>query len=126
MTDSLPIRVLLIDDEQSVLLSLAGFLEDCDFDVFLASDASQALKVLETERCDVAIVDIRLPGINGDDLIVQIHQANPSMKFLIYTGSVNFEISSAIENLGIRPGHVFYKPLEDMNLLIDAINMTCS
>ena len=59
MTEASPIRVLVVDDERSILLSLAEFLEDYDFEVSLASDAAEALKILETHSQGISYIQLK-------------------------------------------------------------------
>ena len=66
------IRVLIIDDETSIRQSLKGFFEDYEFKVKTTSSAEEAIKTLKTETFDAAIVDLRLPGMNGDLFILKI------------------------------------------------------
>jgi len=103
-------RVLVIDDEPFIRESLAGFLEDCDFEVLTADSAENALEVLKSTTVHIAIVDLRLPGMNGDALIQEIHRSMPAVRFLIHTGSVDYHLSRELQRIGIRSEHVFYKP----------------
>jgi len=112
-------RVLVVDDEPSVRKSLVGFLEDHDFDVMSASSAEEALELSLDHSYAVAVVDIRLPGMDGDALIRQMHRHSPDTRFLIYTGSVNYYISPELEGMGMQQEHVLRKPLADMSILIE-------
>lgn len=122
MTDKSSARVIVIEDEPSVRNSLAGFLEDYDFDVFIAESAEQALEVMGEESFHVALVDIRLPGINGDVFIIKAHGRAPLMRFIIYTGSVDYRLSKDLQNIGITPEHLILKPQRDLTIFVDMIN----
>ena len=74
------IRVLVVDDEEMILLNLAVFLEDDGFTVFSASSGEAALELLSRETVDVAIVDIRLPGMDGNTLILEAHKLYPETR----------------------------------------------
>jgi len=115
------IKVLIIDDEPFIRESLAGFLEDGDFDVSSADSAEQALDLLRKNPYDIAIVDLRLPGMNGDVFIQEINRISPQIRFLIHTGSVDYRLSSELLAVGIRPDHVFYKPQHDLTLFVKKI-----
>ena len=116
-----PVRVLVIDDDQSVRDSLVNFLDDLGFEASSAHSAEDALGVLERGPQDVAIVDIRLPGASGDAVILQAHEACSGLRFLIYTGSVGYTLPQALEEVGMRPEHVFHKPLADLTELVEAV-----
>ncbi len=115
-------RVLVLDDDESIRNSLCLFLEDCDFDISPASNAEQALQILEGNPHDVALVDIRLPEIDGETFILRAYQIDPKLVFLIYTGSVHYRVSSALEEIGVDAKRVFLKPLPDLNALADKIH----
>ena len=115
------IRVLVVDDEPAIRKSLVSFLEDYDFQVFSAKSSEQALKILSSVPCQVAIVDLRLPGINGDTMILNAKNLYPSLRFLIHTGSVNFQLSADLTAVGIRQEHLIVKPQYDLSVFIKAI-----
>ncbi len=121
MTDNSLVRVLVVEDEPSVRHSLKGFLEDYEFVVFTAESAEGALELLAKEPCHAAIVDIRLPGINGDAMILKTHEMIPGMRYIIYTGSADYHLSEGLKNIGIRHEHVFFKPQQDLSVFVAAI-----
>jgi CheY-like chemotaxis protein len=115
------IKVLVVDDEIAVCSNVAAFLEDEGFTVFSAASGEEALDLLLKQKIDVAIIDIRLPGIDGDTLILRAHEILPELKFLIHTGSTNFSVSRSIEDIGVKEEQVFRKPLLDMSVLTKGI-----
>jgi len=121
MTDRVPIRVLVVDDEASIRVSLGSYLEDRDFDVFLAESAEESLDLLKRESLDLIVVDIRLPEMDGNTLILQVHHIQPAVQFLIHTGSTNYQVPASLAEIGIRTEDVFVKPVPDMNTIADAI-----
>ncbi len=117
-----PVKVLVVDDEPGVRDSLSDFLDDYEFDVFAAESAEQALKIIDSENLDIAIVDLRLPGISGDTMILQAHSIKPEMKFLIHTGSVDYRMPAELKAIGMGSENLFLKPIPDLTVIIDAIN----
>ena len=115
------VKILVIDDEPFIRESLVGFLEDCDYDVSSAESAEQALHLLRETPYNVAIVNLRLPGMNGDMFIQEINRLVPQIRFLIHTGSVDYRLSKKLLDIGVRPDHVFYKPQHDLMLFVDTI-----
>ena len=116
-----PLKVLIIDDETSIRQSLKSFFEDYEFVVTTASSAEKAEDILEKEEFDAAIVDLRLPGMNGDAFILKVHHKYPKMVFLIYTGSVNFHLTEELNAIGIFKELIFLKPLADLTVLINKV-----
>jgi len=115
------IHVLVVDDEPSIRNSLVEFLEDCQFTVSAADSAEGALDQIARLPIDVAIVDIRLPKLDGDSLILLAHQLRPRMRFLIHTGSVEYKLTDELKAFGISNEHVFLKPQMDLSVFREGI-----
>lgn len=116
-----PINVLIVDDDLSILTGLCNYLEDEGFYVQCARSGEEAMEILEKERFHVAVVDMRLPGMDGNTLIKTVHQLYSEMKFLIYTGSTEYDLSVSLKELGMRSEDVICKPLPDQIIIADAI-----
>lgn len=119
--DHSKIRVIVVDDESAIRASLAGYLEDFEFDVSSAGSAEEALEMLEKEPFHVAIIDLRLPGMSGDALIVEAHRMVPSMRFIIHTGSAAFHLPEELRCAGVLGDHIFLKPMADMTSMVEAV-----
>ncbi len=115
------IRILVVDDEASVCQSLVGYLEDANFDVASADTGEEAMRLAVEKSFDVAIIDLRLPEMSGEALILQIHKMVPSLRFMIHTGSVGYRLSAELRQIGILPTHVFLKPMDDLNEIVTGI-----
>lgn len=116
-----PLRVLLIDDDKAVRASLRAYLEDEGFQVRTAGAAGEALAMLCAEPVDVAIVDIRLPEMDGASLILRAHELATGAKFVIYTGSVSYRLPESLACIGMTQQDVMNKPARSLQLLTDAI-----
>lgn len=121
MMEHSQIRILVVDDESAIRASLAGYLEDYEFDVSSAGSAEDALEMLEKESFHVAIIDLRLPGMSGDALILKAHRMFPSMSFIIHTGSAAYHLPEELTYAGVRQDHIFLKPMPDMSLMVEAV-----
>ena len=122
MTMDKPVKVLVVDDEPGIRESLSDFLDEYDFDVFSAESAEQALEIVESENLDIAIVDLRLPGISGDTMILRSHSLKPEMKFFIHTGAVDYRLPDELKAIGMGSESLFLKPIPDLTVIVDAIN----
>ncbi|MEZ4526220.1 MAG: response regulator [Desulfobacterales bacterium] len=120
MKDS-PLRILVVDDEDTIRLNLEAFLEDENCLVRSADNVADALKELASHPFDAGIIDIRLPDRDGNTLILEAHRMHPEMKFIIHTGSAGYTLPEPLAAIGITSKQVFVKPVGDMNLLIEAI-----
>ncbi len=113
--------VLVVDDEPGLLKSLVAFLEDEDFIVFSASSGEAALNFLEREKIDAVIVDMRLPGIDGNEVIVAAQKLGTTPHFLIHTGSTDYHLPDSLKELNFPKENIFLKPLPDISILSETI-----
>ncbi|MFH1756126.1 MAG: response regulator, partial [Candidatus Latescibacterota bacterium] len=80
------IKLLLVDDETEFLDSTSKALSRRGFDVKTAVNGDLALKILQIEEFDAAVLDIKMPGIPGDQLFKKIQLQWPEMPMIILTG----------------------------------------
>ena len=121
MSDYSTTHVLVIDDEPAICASLSAFLEDYGFQASTAESAEEALDLMKSNTYDICIVDLRLPGMSGEDLILQAKERYPTQKHIIYTGSISYNLSDKLKAQGMRPEHVFLKPIRVLSLLVKCI-----
>ncbi|KLU60322.1 alginate biosynthesis transcriptional regulatory protein AlgB [Peptococcaceae bacterium CEB3] len=81
-----PVRVLLVDDEASFVYFLSARLERRGFDVAACASGEDGLFELSRREFDVAILDLRLPGLNGLDLLEQMKGMLPEIEVIMLTG----------------------------------------
>lgn len=67
-------KVLVVDDEPNILISLEFLMQQAGFDVITAEDGEQALAHVQQTRPDLILLDISLPGISGFDVLEQLRQ----------------------------------------------------
>jgi DNA-binding NtrC family response regulator len=105
-----PTRVLVVDDEESVLLTLCANLELEGFDVLSASDAKQALELAEREDFDVLLTDVRMSGMNGIELFREMKKRRPELRVIAMTAFAG----EALLDQGIQEGvyTVLRKPFD--------------
>jgi DNA-binding NtrC family response regulator len=113
--------ILIVDDEPMVCSALADFLRDYKFQVATVNTAEDALQMMNTSHFEVIIVDLRLPGINGEHLIQKAHLKDPEAKFLIHTALTDYSLSNELIRIGIEPKQIFLKPLFNITLFLDTI-----
>ncbi len=114
-------KIIIVDDEEAIRLSFSAYLEDLGFEIITAASAEEALKVFNSFQADLAIVDIRLPKMDGNQLIKKMQELDDRIKFLIHTGSVYYQLPAELSDIGIRPEQILIKPLNDINILMAAI-----
>lgn len=95
-------RVLLVDDELSVLKALRRVLSDEICEVLIASDAGQALQLLETEAVQLIISDQRMPGMGGAELLREVKQRHPDIIRIMLTGLADIDaVMQVVEEIGV-------------------------
>lgn len=110
-----PIRILLVDDDAIFRTRLSRALGSRGFAPFEAENAERALEVARSSRPSRAIVDLRMPGRSGLELIVDLAALDPSMQILVLTGYGS--IATAVE--AVRRGAIDYlsKPVDTEQIL---------
>ncbi|OGL13358.1 MAG: hypothetical protein A3F92_07355 [Candidatus Rokubacteria bacterium RIFCSPLOWO2_12_FULL_71_22] len=102
-------KILVVDDEPSILRLLREALTQWGYQVTTASNAREALDALRTEMYDAAITDIRMPDTSGLDLLKEIKKHDDSIEVVIMTGYPT--IASAVEALKEGAYDYLSKPL---------------
>ncbi len=115
------IRVLVVDDEEMVSRILKDFLEDQGFFVCAVNRGTEGLELATRERFDVAIIDMRLPDMDGDMFIMKCASQCPGTRYFIHTGSLDYRISDELKSIGMTENSILYKPVPDMNSITRAI-----
>jgi CheY-like chemotaxis protein len=81
-----PSRVLLVDDEREFVQTLSERLEMRDVGSAVAYDGESALKMVEDDEPEVIILDLRMPGIDGIEVLQRVKQSHPHIEVIILTG----------------------------------------
>ncbi|MEE4242459.1 MAG: response regulator [Desulfopila sp.] len=110
-----PSKILIVDDEPGLLFSLCAYLEDDGFIVKTTISGEDALEALAKEHFDAVIIDIRLPGKDGNDVIFEAVKAGTSAAFFIHTGSTDYQIPQSLKQLGFSSENIFLKPILDLD-----------
>jgi len=116
------ISIIIIDDEEMVRINLTDYLEDEGYNVSFASSGEEGLELVKENKYDIAIVDMRLPGIDGNTFIIETSKLQPHLRYLIHTGSADYALPQELKNLGISKKDVFYKPVHDMSIIRSLLN----
>jgi serine phosphatase RsbU (regulator of sigma subunit) len=112
-------KLLIIDDDEVVRASLAAYLDDSGFQVVQAGNGLQGLEVFEREQPDVIICDLRMPQIDGLELIRRINVIDSSIPVIVVSGAG--VMNDAVEALRLGAADYLIKPLEDLAVLEHSI-----
>jgi len=104
-------NVLLVDDERIIREGLAKKVPWSSYGLALcaqAADGEEGLGKIRSEDINVVITDIKMPGIDGLELIRQARQIKPDVRFIVLSGYDEFEFAQAAMQYGVR--HYLLKP----------------
>lgn len=112
-------KIMVVDDDPGMRLTLEGILEDEGFDVVSAEDGYRAIELAKQSHFDLIFMDIKMPGINGVDAYKEVKKVSQSSMVIMITGfAVEELIKEALEEGAYA---VIYKPFE-MGQIIDIVN----
>ncbi len=121
-----PPVVLILDDDEAVRRSLVCYFEDSGWRVLAAVTGEDALGILADEDPAGAVVDMRLPGMNGNEFIGIAVQRRPEMVYVICTGSPEYAPPESISSLPQVSNRQFSKPVTNLAELQQALQQQIS
>jgi len=92
--------ILVIDDESAIRAAVRDILQDEHYRVLLAEDGIVGLSILESERVDLVILDVRLPRMGGMDVLREIRRRNTEMEVLVVSGHGSIDMAVQAVRLG--------------------------
>lgn len=90
-------RILIVDDEASIRLTLSALLKRAGYEITSAENGEEAIAVLERQMFDLLLVDLKMPGIDGMHVVAAARQRQPDIAIIVLTGHGSLE--TAIEGL---------------------------
>jgi PAS domain S-box-containing protein len=112
-------KILIIDDDAAVRQSFADYLEDLDYRIVTAENGRMGLEIFERESADLVLVDLRMPEVDGLEVLAHIKEASPDTPLIVVSGTG--VISDAVEALRRGAWDYMLKPVEDLTVLTYAI-----
>ena len=109
-------RILVIDDDVNIRKSLEAILSAEGYNVDLAKNGKEAIKKSESTVYNVALIDIRLPDMDGVELLTRVKDSVPKMRKIIITGYPS--VQNAIEAVNRKADAYLVKPVDVKKLLI--------
>ena len=111
---------LIIEDEIILRDSLADYLEDRDFRVLKAENGRKGLELFERERPDLVLTDLRMPELDGLDVLRHIQKRSLETPLIVVSGTGN--IGDSIQALRLGAWDFILKPVEDLSIILHAMN----
>jgi DNA-binding NtrC family response regulator len=119
MTEELKAKVLLVDDEEDFLKTLAERLETRGLKVSTATNGEDAVACTDKEGYDLIILDLSMPGIDGLETLKRIKAKQPDAEIIMLTGQGS--IKSSIEAMKLGAEDFLQKPV-NISELMDKIS----
>lgn len=116
---AIPTRVLLVDDDAMVRLSVAAFLEDSGYQVEQAADGASALKAFQCNPPSLIITDLKMPRMDGLALLREIAAAPKPVPVIVMSGAGSMQ--DVVEALRYGAADYLVKPIVDFRVLGHAI-----
>lgn len=107
--------VLLVDDEVEFLDVLVKRLRKRKLSLLSASSGEEALKLVRENPVDVAVLDVKMPGMDGISVLKEIKKINASIEVIMLTGHANVEV--ALEGMELGAFDYLMKPVDFDELL---------
>ncbi len=111
-------KILIVDDESSQRDLLRGFLANQGYDVLTAADGEEAFSLFSREPIQLAILDHRMPGLTGEEVLKKLKALNPMVHAIIITAYGN--VDTAVTTLKLGADDFLEKPV-DLSVLLQKI-----
>ncbi|MFP4382517.1 MAG: response regulator [Spirochaetia bacterium] len=112
--------VLIVDDNQEILQILSRYLKRNGFSVLTARSGEDAVKMLKSYLPDAVFTDLRMPGIDGKELVAEISKKHPNLPLIVISGEGTIE--DAIDTLTYGAWDYIMKPVTDFEVLGKALD----
>lgn len=114
-----PLSVLVVDDEPGIVLLCKRILSRAGYVVASLTDPHQAVEWLKTNKADILLVDIRMPDVDGFEVVAHARRLQPDLAVLVMTGFGTVE--TAIRALRQGVDGLLLKPFEKSSELVEAV-----
>jgi DNA-binding NtrC family response regulator len=108
-------RILVVDDEEALRTVLSSELVSEGYDVRTASDGDEAISGLQKEPFDLVLLDIKMPRMNGFEVLKFVKEKHPRTKVVMLTGFA--DLKNAIESKKLGAEDFVSKPYDLVDLL---------
>ncbi len=108
-------RILVIDDEEALRTVLSTELEGEGYQVNSAADGQEAINILTNSEYDLLLLDIKMPNIDGFEVLKFVKERSPNTKVVMLTGFA--DLKNAIESKKLGADDFVSKPYDLVDLL---------
>lgn len=102
-------KLLIVDDEALIRLNLKMYLEGKGYEIEEADSGEAGLSLLEEKTFALCLLDDGLPDTSAQQFIIQANKVKAGLPHLIYTGSLDYQLPSVLQDYGLDETSVLYK-----------------
>jgi len=115
------LNLVIVDEERAIREACRDVAQSLGFTTFVADSSEQAYRIMETHSVDVVLLDLKLPGVGGVEVLHQIKQRRPDAVVIMVTGYGT--VQSAVQAMKNGAYDYFTKPfsLDELKLLLDRV-----
>lgn len=108
-------HILVVDDEEALRTVLGSELTNSGYDVATASDGDEAISVIQNKKFDLVLLDIKMPNVDGFEVLKFVKKNFPKLKVIMLTGFA--DLKNAIESKKHGAEDFVSKPYDLVDLL---------
>lgn len=108
-------RLLVVDDEEMILELVSTILGRAGWDTVVSDSVEKALSIIESEKIDLLLTDLKMPGMNGMELLRYFKEKDPNVPAVIMTGYGT--VDTAVEAIQVGVAGFLMKPFTNLELL---------
>ncbi|MBW1792528.1 MAG: response regulator, partial [Deltaproteobacteria bacterium] len=113
-------KILLIEDDSLIRTTISSYLQEHDFEITTAENGGEGLDLFAKKRPDIVLTDLRMPVVDGLEVLAKIRKKSPDTPVIIVSGMGT--MADAIESLKLGAWDYITKPIQDFNILSNAVN----
>ncbi len=107
-------KILIVDDEKAILIMFSHLLSLYGYSVLIAANGAKAIELFKKERPAAVITDIKMPGVDGIEVLKQIKNIDPKTDIIVITGHGDEELEK--QAFDLKANDYINKPFQSNTL----------
>lgn len=113
------VRVLTVDDDKTIRKLVSMYLKSKGYQVIEASDGLAGLETFKQQPVDLVLLDLRMPGLDGLEVLAEIKKEQPDMPVIVFSGTE--KISDAVKAIRLGAWDYVLKPIQELSVLLHSV-----
>lgn len=110
-------KIMVTDDEKVVRDVMVRFFELKGYDVCTSVDGAEMLRKVREDNFDLIIMDLRMPGLSGPEILSSLKEIRKGIPVIILTGTIDADESEVLKKMGYSRDEIFCKPVDLFEIL---------